>query len=45
MAILEDVFRNALKKNTKTITSDIIINPDKAIWKYGENRIVVADGE
>jgi hypothetical protein len=34
MAILEDVFRNALKKNTvQTIISYI---PDKEIWKFGE---------
>ena len=37
MAILEDVFRNALKKNTVLmiilISSSILI---KAIWKFGK---------
>jgi N utilization substance protein A len=35
MAILEDVFRNALKKNTGSDDNfDIIINPDKV--EFGE---------
>jgi N utilization substance protein A len=36
MAILEDVFRNALKKNTVQTIISIIINPDKGdmeIWR------------
>src|SRR5690554_6351536 len=46
MAILEDVFRNALKKKFGDDDNfDIIINPgqcDSDLWR---NRIVVADGE
>lgn len=47
MAILEEVFRNALKKKFGSDDNfDIIINPDKGgdleIWR---NRIVVEDGE
>jgi N utilization substance protein A len=43
MAILEDVFRNALKKKYGSDDNfDIIINPDKEIWKFGR-RVIVAD--
>jgi hypothetical protein len=40
MAILEDVFRNALKKNTVQTIIDIIINPDKGDRKFGEEELV-----
>ena len=46
MAILEDVFRNALKKKYGSDDNfDIIINPDKGDLEIWRNRIVVADGE
>lgn len=46
MAILEDVFRNALKKRFGSDDNfDIIINPDKGDLEIWRNRIVVADGE
>lgn len=46
MAILEDVFRNALKKKFgEDENFDIIINPDKGDLEIWRNRIVVEDGE
>ncbi|MFC5047296.1 transcription termination factor NusA [Aquimarina hainanensis] len=46
MAILEDVFRNALKKKFGSDDNfDIIINPDKGDLEIWRNRIVVDDGE
>ena len=46
MAILEDVFRNALKKKYGSDENfDIIINPDKGDLEIWRNRVVVADGE
>jgi len=46
MAILEDVFRSALKKKYGSDDNfDIIINPDKGDLEIWRNRIVVADGE
>lgn len=46
MAILEDVFRNALKKKYGSDDNfDIIINPDKGDLEIWRNRTVVADGE
>ena len=46
MAILEDVFRNALKKKYGSDDNfDIIINPDKGDLEIWRNRIVVADNE
>lgn len=46
MAILEDVFRNALKKKFGSDDNfDIIINPDKGDLEIWRNRIVVADDE
>ena len=46
MAILEEVFRNALKKKYgDDYNFDIIINPDKGDLEIWRNRIVVADGE
>ena len=46
MAILEDVFRNALKKKFGDDDNfDIIINPDKGDLEIWRNRIVVEDGE
>jgi N utilization substance protein A len=46
MAILEDVFRSALKKKFGSDDNfDIIINPDKGDLEIWRNRIVVADGE
>ena len=46
MAILEDVFRNALKKKFGDDDNfDIIINPDKGDLEIWRNRIVVADGD
>jgi N utilization substance protein A len=46
MAILEDVFRNALKKKYGSDDNfDIIINPDKGDLEIWRNRIVVADEE
>ncbi|MFV8280273.1 transcription termination factor NusA [Christiangramia marina] len=46
MAILEDVFRNALKKKYgEDDNFDIIVNPDKGDLEIWRNRIVVADGE
>jgi N utilization substance protein A len=45
MAILEDVFRNALKKKYGSDENfDIIINPDKGDMEIWRNRIVVEDG-
>ena len=44
MAILEDVFRNALKKKYGSDDNfDIIINPDKGDMEIWRNRVVVAD--
>lgn len=46
MAILEEVFRNALKKKFGSDDNfDIIINPDKGDMEIWRNRVVVADGE
>lgn len=46
MAILEDVFRNALKKKYGADDNfDIIINPDKGDMEIWRNRIVVEDDE
>ena len=46
MAILEDVFRNALKKKFGDDDNfDIIINPDKGDLEIWRNRVVVADGD
>jgi len=46
MAILEDVFRSALKKKYGSDENfDIIINPDKGDLEIWRNRVVVADGE
>ena len=46
MAILEDVFRNALKKKYGSDDNfDIIINPDKGDMEIWRNRIVVEDDE
>jgi len=46
MAILEDAFRNALKRKYGSDDNfDIIINPDKGDLEIWRNRIVVADGE
>jgi len=46
MVILEDVFRNALKKKYGSDDNfDIIINPDKGVMEIWRNRVVVADGE
>ena len=46
MSILEDVFRNALKKKYGDDDNfDIIINPDKGDLEIWRNRIVVADGK
>ena len=46
MAILEDVFRNTLKKKYGSDDNfDIIINPDKGDLEIWRNRIVVEDGE
>lgn len=46
MAILEDVFRNALKKRFGADDNfDIIVNPDKGDCQIFRNRTVVNDGE
>jgi len=46
MAILEDVFRNALKKKFGDDDNfDIIINPDKGDLEIWRNRVVVGDGD
>ena len=46
MAILEDVFRAALKRKYGSDENfDIIINPDKGDLEIWRNRIVVKDGE
>ena len=46
MSILEDVFRNTLKKKFGDDENfDIIINPDKGDLEIWRNRVVVADGE
>ena len=46
MSILEDVFRNALKRKYGDDDNfDIIINPDKGDLEIWRNRVVVADGE
>ena len=45
MAILEEVFRNTLKKKYGSDDNfDIIINPDKGDLQIFRNRIVVEDG-
>jgi hypothetical protein len=41
MAILEDVFRNALKKNTVQTIILISLYLIKEIWKFGEEVIIV----
>jgi N utilization substance protein A len=43
MAILEDVFRNALKKIRSDDNFDIIINPDKGDMEIWRRRVIVAD--
>ncbi len=44
MAILEDVFRNALKKKFGSDDNfDIIINPDKGDMEIWRRRVIVAD--
>ena len=46
MAILEEVFRSALKRKYGSDDNfDIIINPDKGDLEIWRNRIVVKDGE
>jgi len=46
MAILEDVFRAALKRKYGSDDNfDIIINPDKGDLEIWRNRVVVEDGE
>ncbi|ATA72353.1 MULTISPECIES: transcription termination factor NusA [Capnocytophaga] len=46
MAILEEVFRNTLKKKYGSDDNfDIIINPDKGDLQIFRNRVVVEDGE
>ena len=46
MAILEDVFRSALKRKYGSDENfDIIINPDKGDLEIWRNRIVVEDDE
>lgn len=46
MAILEEVFRNALKKKFGSDNNfDIIINPDKGDLEIWRNRVVVEDGQ
>lgn len=46
MAILEDVFRNALKKKYGTDENfDIIINPDKGDMEIWRRRVIVADDD
>lgn len=46
MAILEEVFRNALRKKYGSDDNfDIIVNPDKGDLEIWRNRVVVADGE
>ena len=46
MSILEDVFRNTLKKKFGDDDNfDIIINPDKGDLEIWRNRIVVADDQ
>ena len=46
MSILEETFRNALKKRYGDDENfDIIINPDKGDLEIWRNRVVVADGE
>src|SRR5699024_11625341 len=46
MDILEDVFRNAMKKKFGGDENfDIIINPDKGDLEIWRNRVVVEDGE
>lgn len=46
MAILEDVFRNALKKKFGSDENfDIIINPDKGDMEIWRRRVIVADDE
>jgi N utilization substance protein A len=43
-AILEDVFRNALKKKYSSDDNfDIIINPDKGDMEIWQRRVIVAD--
>ena len=46
MAILEEVFRSALKRKYGSDENfDIIINPDKGDLEIWRNRIIVEDGE
>ena len=46
MAILEEVFRNTLKRKFGTDDNfGIIINPDKGDLEIWRNRIVVKDGK
>tara|TARA_B110000116_G_scaffold234790_1_gene219479 strand:- start:344 stop:1576 length:1233 start_codon:yes stop_codon:yes gene_type:complete len=46
MVILEDVFRNTLKRKFGSDDNfDVIINPDKGDLEIWRNRVVVADGQ
>ena len=46
MSILEEVFRNTLKRKFGTDDNfDIIINPDKGDLEIWRNRVVVKDGQ
>ena len=46
MSILEEVFRNTLKRKFGTDDNfDIIINPDKGDLEIWRNRVVVEDGK
>ena len=46
MAIIEDAFRNQLKKKFGTDENfDIIVNPDKGDLEIWRNRTIVADGD
>lgn len=46
MAIIEEVFRNLLKKRFgEDDNFDIIVNPDKGDLEIWRNRVIVADGE
>ena len=46
MSILEEVFRNTLKRKFGTDDNfDIIINPDKGDLEIWRNRVVVEDGQ
>jgi N utilization substance protein A len=46
MAIIEEVFRNQLKKKYGSDENfDVIVNPDKGDLEIYRNRLIVADGE